>query len=87
MNMDFRFAAAFDLDYKHLPSRLQTALERKLGMLLANPKHPSLRVKKMEGFDGIFEARFSKGYRFTFQKEGYGYLIRRAGPPDVLKHP
>ena len=87
MNMDFRFAAAFDLDYKHLPSRLQTALERKLGMLLANPKHPSLRVKKMEGFEGVFEARFSKGYRFTFQKEVHGYFIRRAGSHDVLRNP
>ena len=85
--MKFHFATTFDSDYRSLPRRLQRALEKKLEILLGSPKHPSLHVKKMEGFDGIFEARFSKGYRFTFQKEGYGYLIRRAGPHDMLRNP
>lgn len=85
--MKFRFAASFDSDYRRLPRRLQTALEKKLGILLVNSKHPSLRVKKMEGFLGIYEARFSKGYRFTFQKEDYGYFIRRAGTHDILRNP
>ncbi len=85
--MKFHFSTAFDSDYRSLPRRLQRALEKNLGMLLGNPKHPSLHVKKMEGFDGIFEARITKGYRFTFQKEDYGYLIRRAGPHDILRNP
>lgn len=85
--MKFHFAASFDSDYRSLPRKLQTTLEKKLGMLLANSRHPSLRVKKMEGFDEIFEVRFSKGYRFTFQKKDYGYFIRRAGPHDILKRP
>ena len=85
--MKLEFAASFEPDYRSMPRRLQIALEKKLGMLLSNSRHPSLRVKKMEGFDGIFEARFSKGYRFTFQKEDYGYFIRRAGSHDVLRHP
>lgn len=85
--MKLEFAASFEPDYRRLSRRLQATLEKKLGMFLANAKHPSLRVKKMEGFDGIFEARFSKGYRFTFQRESYGYFIRRAGPHDILKNP
>lgn len=85
--MQLQFAASFEPDYRSLPRRLQTTLEKKLRMLLENPRHPSLRVKKMEGFDKIFEARFSKGYRFTFQKKDYGYFIRRAGPHNILRNP
>ncbi len=85
--MELRFSASFGSDYRNLPHHLQVTLEKKLGMLLKNPRYPSLNVKKMEGFGYIFEARITKGYRFTFQKEKYGYLIRRAGPHDILRNP
>lgn len=85
--MELRFGSSFEPDYKTLPRHLQVVVEKKLGMLLENPKHPSLRVKKMEGFDYIFEARITKGYRFTFQKKGDIYFIRRVGPHDILRHP
>lgn len=85
--MKLEFATSFEPDYRSLPRQLQATLEKKLGMLLVNSRHPSLRVKKMEGFAGIFEARFSKGYRFTFQKVEYGYFIRRAGSHDILRNP
>lgn len=85
--MKLEFSASFGWDYRRLSRRLQTILEKKLGMFLVNSKHPSLRMRKMEGFAGIYEARFSKGYRFTFQKEDYGYFIRRVGPHDILRNP
>ena len=85
--MKLRFAVSFEPDYQRLTRRLQTTLETKLGMLLENAKHPSLRVKKMEGFGAIYEARITKGYRFTFQKEESFYFIRRVGPHDILRNP
>ncbi len=41
----------------------------------------------MAGFDYIWEAKVTKGYRFTFQIEEQTYLIRRVGPHDILRSP
>ncbi len=84
--MILRFAVTFDSDYKSLPRRLQMAVEKKLAMLLEDSKHPSLRVKKMEGFDAIFEARITRGYRFTFQRKRDIYFIVIAeNTPSALR--
>jgi hypothetical protein len=49
--------------------------------------HPSLRVKKLEGYENRWEASITMFYRFTFEVyEGY-YLLRRIGPHDILKKP
>jgi mRNA interferase RelE/StbE len=52
-----------------------------------NPKHPSLRIKKMEGHPSVWEARITKVYRMTFQIDGDVFLLRRVGPHSVLKSP
>jgi len=52
-----------------------------------NPRHPSLRMKKMEGFSSIWEIRVTEGYRLTLQVDGDTYLLRRVGSHDILKRP
>lgn len=53
--------------------------DKKLKVLLRNPKHTSLRVKKIKSAPGIFKAGITKNYRFTFQIEGNNYILRRVG--------
>jgi len=73
--------------YRNLPKSIQEQVDHKLDFLLANPRHPSLHTKKMQGTDKIWELRVSQGYRITFQMEGDLYILRNVGTHDILKRP
>jgi len=87
--MKFLPTEHFTKCYKSLPTVIQAQVDKQLSLLLENPKHPSLRVKKMQGTKGeIFEGRISRSYRFTFQIEGDTYILRNIGPHNqTLKNP
>ena len=78
---------SFDRDYARLPQRIQEQAEKQLALLLTDSRHPSLRIKKMEGRGEIWEGRVSRGYRFTFEIVGDLYKLRRIGPHNILKSP
>jgi len=59
----------FRTDYERLPQRLQHRVDKALGLLLENPRHPSLQIH----------------YRFTFTLEGDTYVLLRVGTHDLLK--
>ena len=42
-------------------------IDKFLKLLEANPQHLSLRTKKIQGTDGIFEASVNMGVRVTFE--------------------
>ena len=77
----------FDADYHALPEHIQALTRRKLKVFAENPRHPSLRTKKMAGQRDIWEARVTSSYRFTFQWAGNTVLLRRIGTHDILKRP
>jgi len=84
------FTKPFIQDYQGLSESLQRRTDKQLRFLLQDPHHPSLCTKKMEGKwgeRGVFEARVTRDYRFTFQIEGDQYILRRIGPHDILKTP
>jgi mRNA interferase RelE/StbE len=86
------FTHGFVRDYRRLPATIQRRFDRALRFLLSNPRHPSLRAKKMEGQrdpEGrdIWEARVTQGYRFTLAIEGDMYILYRIGPHDIERHP
>lgn len=85
--MILRFIKSFERDYRKLPAAAQKQLDKQLPRLLENPRHPSLRIKKMEGHPKIWEGRISKHWRFTFEISGNTFVIRRAGTHDILKKP
>jgi mRNA interferase RelE/StbE len=87
--MRFRVTEHFAKGYKKLPADIQAQVDKQISLLLENPKHPSLRIKKMQGTRGeIFEGRISKNYRFTFQIEKDTYILRKVGPHNqALKKP
>ena len=78
---------SFDEDYAALSDTIKKLADRKLHIFLKNPRHPSLRIKKMEGSGDIWEGRITKSCRFTFQTEGDVYILRRIGAHDILRTP
>ncbi|MCI0611949.1 hypothetical protein L0244_03070 [bacterium] len=86
--MKIRLKETFKKDYRKLPATLQMLADSKIEMLSDNPRHPSLRVKKMEGHKNIWEASITMKYRITFEIEQDAFLLRRIGEHDkVLRNP
>lgn len=61
---------------------VKRALKNKLKLLLENPRHPSLRVKKIKGQNDIFEASITMKIRITWQYYNDGILLRNLGEHD-----
>ncbi|OGY72050.1 MAG: hypothetical protein A3E05_01765 [Candidatus Jacksonbacteria bacterium RIFCSPHIGHO2_12_FULL_44_12] len=85
--MKLEFTKSFVRDYRKLPQHLQEQTDRKLTLLLANQKHPSLRVHKIKKTTDILEGSVTMNYRFTFQIEADRYILRRIGTHDIIKTP
>jgi len=77
----------FDEDYGRLPDSIKERVDKQLTLLLENPRHPSLRVRKIKGHPNIWEGRITKQYRFTFQIIEDLWLLRRIGTDSILKTP
>jgi mRNA-degrading endonuclease YafQ of YafQ-DinJ toxin-antitoxin module len=73
----------FRRDYSRLQADIQNALDKALLFLFKNPRHPSLRAKKLPG-TSIWYARITRAYRFTFQYSDSLIILRRAGTHDML---
>ncbi|MBI5787612.1 MAG: type II toxin-antitoxin system mRNA interferase toxin, RelE/StbE family [Candidatus Schekmanbacteria bacterium] len=82
-----QWTLSFKKDYQDLAENIKEQAKKQFRLLSENPRHPSLRVKKMAGTVNIWEARITKGYRLTFQIEGEVFLLRRIGGHDILKKP
>jgi mRNA interferase RelE/StbE len=87
--MKIVFTKPFVEDYRNLSCNIQLQVDKSLSLLAKNPKHPSLRIKRIQGAYGkIFEGRVSENYRLTFLIEKDTYLLRRVGPHNqALKKP
>jgi len=77
----------FKKAYKNLPEDMRMKFKRNFRLFVSNPKHPSLRIKKMSGTRDIFEARITGNYRWTFQFVKGGVNLRHIGTHDILKQP
>lgn len=86
--MEIIFTEQFEQAYEKLTSVEKRNVRKALTLLGGNPKHPSLRVKKMEGRKDIWEARSSKRLRMTFEMAGEIIVMRSVGEHDkLLKKP
>ena len=75
----------FERDYKKLPTSIQKRTDEKLKFLVQNVSHPSLRVKRVQKYKGVFEGSVTKNYRFFFQVTTQGYILLRVGKHDILE--
>ena len=86
--MDFIFTERFKKSYKKLSDEERETLLKKLDLMSVNPHHPSLRTKKIQGTDNIFECSIDMAIRMTRQYDGDSILLRVIGDHDaVLKNP
>ena len=76
------FTEQFHKDYKTLTLTKQAAIKRALHRLRENMRYPSLRVKKMEGREDIWEASPSRGLRMTLKFESEIITMRTCGHHD-----
>jgi mRNA-degrading endonuclease RelE of RelBE toxin-antitoxin system len=79
-----RRTKSFFQDYHSLPKEIQVRVDKQLGLLLTNPRHPSLRLKRLKGTDR-YEIRISRGYRLTFRTIDQVLELRRIGTHDLLR--
>lgn len=86
--MKFVFTERFKKSYKNLSAEAQKAFHKKLELLSNDQRHPSLRTKKIQGTDNIFECSITMAVRMTWQYKGEAILLRVIGEhDDVLNKP
>ncbi len=83
--MKLQTTRPFDRDYAELPEEMKERVDKQLALLLLNPRHSSLRLKRIRGTADIWEVRVSRNYRLTLQLAGDTYILRRAGSHDVIE--
>ena len=83
--MKIEWTPHFERDFRALSRAQQKRVERSLRLLVANPRHPSLQAKKMEGTQKVWEARVSLSYRITYQLADDALILRRVGTHDILR--
>lgn len=76
---------SFKEDYKSLPSEIKAKTKKQLRFLAANPKHPSLKIHKIEGTHGFWEFYVDRSYRGVFTMEGDFLVLRHIGPHDIIE--
>lgn len=86
------YSARYNRDFFRLEKPIAKMVERKLALFQEGPRHPSLRVKKLRGHEGIWELSLTEQYRVTFEwakvkGEERIAILRRVGTHDVLKAP
>lgn len=64
------------------PLNVQKELDTQLRFLVANIRHPSLRAKKYDEANDVWQARVTRGWRFYFQIRGDAYVIL-----SLIRHP
>ncbi len=69
-----KYSKTFEKDLKELTPDEQKAVSRKLKLLVQNPFYPSLRTKKVQGLDNIFEMSVNMDIRILWKYEN-GVII------------
>lgn len=80
--MRIEFTLRFERAYATLEAVQTEQVDKALRLLATDPRHPGLRVKKVEGRKGIWEARASISLRLTFEMQGDTIRLRNVGSHD-----
>lgn len=82
--MELFFTKRFQRDYKKLPKQIQKGTNQKLDFLLKHIFHPSLRIKKVKKYKGVYELTITMQYRCLFTIKGNTYHLARVGKHDEI---
>lgn len=80
--MTASFTLRFRRQYQQLSAERQAKFDKQLAFLLSNLRHPSLRAKKYDEANDIWQARVDGDYRFYFQIDGEIYVLL-----SIIPHP
>lgn len=80
--MKIQYSDKFLENVENLPKDIKKILRSKLEIMIDNPRHPSLRTKKIQGQENIFEASVTMGIRITWQYTDDSILLRNIGEHD-----
>ena len=78
------FTEQFEQAYDKLTAAEKGGVRKALALLGDNPRHPGLRVRKMEGRQNVWEARPSRRLRMTFEMAGETIIMRNVGEHDTV---
>ena len=73
--MKLRLAERARKSYEAAPLQVQKAFDKQVQLLAHNLHHPSLRAKKYDEANDIWQARINRDWRFYFTIEGDEYVI------------
>lgn len=75
--------ARFKKAYQKLPPETQKKVDKALILLLSNPRHPSLQVRRLESDPAKWYLRVDLHHRLTFEiDEENNYVLRNVGQHD-----
>lgn len=81
------FTDRFQKHYKSLTETEKKQFKNKLSVFVENPMHPSLRVKKIQGTNGLFEFSVNMDIRVIWFYEGESLVaLVDIGHHDILKN-
>lgn len=76
----------FEKHFQTLTALEKKQLRQKLELLVENPAHPSLRTKRIQEADGLFECSINMDIRIIWCYEGNTLiLLLDVGHHDILK--
>lgn len=85
MSYDIAFAKRFHKDYAVLPQAIQEKADQQICRLADGDfSYPSLRTKKMEGEENVWEASVTMNYRMVFSIDEDLIMFLRIGTHDTL---
>ena len=91
--MKYRRVESFRTDFEQLPKQIQETVKQKFELFKQDPRHPSLRIKKMQGHDDIWEGHITLKIVFTFQEsideetQETTIIFRRIGSHGIYDSP
>jgi mRNA-degrading endonuclease RelE of RelBE toxin-antitoxin system len=74
--------AHFVREYSKAPRKIRQAFDKQSALLLQNLQHPSLRAKKYDEANNLWQARVNRDWRFYFTIEEDAYIIA-----SIIRHP
>ena len=76
----------FKKNYKNLHPNDQKQVIRKIKILSENPMHPSLRTKRIQGMDNLFECSVNMSIRVIwYYEDSLIIILLDVGQHDILK--
>ncbi|MCM1104102.1 MAG: type II toxin-antitoxin system RelE/ParE family toxin [Bacteroidales bacterium] len=81
------YTKRFEKHFKNLTAQEKKQLQGKLQLLAVNPMHPSLRTKRIQGTNDLFECSVNMDIRIIWYYESNKMIILiDVGHHDILNH-